>query len=262
MEEGDALDLMASHLLDNVNRLAGISSPTGNLSVLTDEANRLDAEFYGAFPGRGVWPDVAACRLVLTDQECGNGRFQRIKWDGRAGLLENRNVLPIIRKAGFVRVFPTRDALWPELNEVSADVRDTVWVEDGGSGRWLGLPPSARTIGDEGSGWIFSAPGKEDGLCGEWEGPSRYHALWPEAAGGFLVWAESCEPGWRAWVDGRPASIGRAYGLFQTVKIPDGGSHRIEFRYEPVVFRLGLFVSLLALSFLLVMSVWSRRPAN
>jgi hypothetical protein len=228
--------------------LAGIPSPAGNFSVLTDNANRLAAEFYGSFPGRGVWPDVAACRLMLTDQELPAAKFKPRVWNGAMRLFENRDVLPMARKAGFIRVFGTRGDIWREMENVKADVRNTVWVEDGGMGRWRGLPAPQRELARFGRARGVISSVKERELRGEWEGPSRFLVRWPGEGGGFLIWSESCQPGWRAWVDGRPASIGRAYGLFQTVRVPDNGSKIVEFRYEPTAFRLGLFVSLASLA--------------
>jgi hypothetical protein len=63
---------------------------------------------------------------------------------------------------------------------------------------------------------------------------------------GWMVWNESYAPGWRAWVDGTPESIFRAYGLFMAVPVHGTGLHRMVFRYEPTAFRLGLFISLAA----------------
>jgi hypothetical protein len=66
---------------------------------------------------------------------------------------------------------------------------------------------------------------------------------------GWLVWSESYAPGWRAWVDGIPQVIFRADGLFMAVPVRLNGLHRVEFRYEPTAFRIGLFLSLCALAF-------------
>jgi uncharacterized membrane protein YfhO len=53
-------------------------------------------------------------------------------------------------------------------------------------------------------------------------------------------------------MDGKPEPILRAYGFFMTVAVKGGGSHEVDFRYEPVSFRLGLFVSLVVFGFFLV----------
>ena len=52
----------------------------------------------------------------------------------------------------------------------------------------------------------------------------------PEAA--TLVRRETDLPGWSARVDGKPATVGRSDGLFQTVNV-EPGVHEVEFSYRP-----------------------------
>ncbi|NIS84654.1 MAG: YfhO family protein [Nitrospinaceae bacterium] len=62
------------------------------------------------------------------------------------------------------------------------------------------------------------------------------------AAPGFLFLSESYYPGWRATVDGAPATIHRANYKFRALVLP-AGRHRIQMEYRPVSFRLGAMVS-------------------
>jgi hypothetical protein len=52
---------------------------------------------------------------------------------------------------------------------------------------------------------------------------------------GFAVVSESAYPGWRAWVDGRPADVLRADYALQAVAVGPG-RHRLVLRYRPPVF--------------------------
>ena len=61
-----------------------------------------------------------------------------------------------------------------------------------------------------------------------------------------LVLSDSWYPGWTASVNGHPTCIGRANGLFRAVAVPEGRSV-IDMRYQPVSYRLGLFLALTAL---------------
>jgi hypothetical protein len=75
---------------------------------------------------------------------------------------------------------------------------------------------------------------------------------------GILVLADSYYPGWRAYVNGEERVILRANLFFRAVHLP-AGSHRIEFRYEPVSFRVGLVISLLSFVALLLAILYRGR---
>lgn len=62
---------------------------------------------------------------------------------------------------------------------------------------------------------------------------------------GWLVLSDVWYPGWRAWVDGRPAPILRANYLFRAVEV-GAGDRQVVFIYQPLSFWLGLAVSLLS----------------
>jgi hypothetical protein len=71
---------------------------------------------------------------------------------------------------------------------------------------------------------------------------------------GLLVLTDVHYPGWKATVDGRPASIERVDYLLRGVLVP-AGKHRVEFRYQPATFRAGWIISLLGLVAVLVAAV-------
>jgi uncharacterized membrane protein YfhO len=49
-------------------------------------------------------------------------------------------------------------------------------------------------------------------------------------------------PGWIATMDDRPATIYPANFAFRAVLVP-GGSHRVVFVFEPVMWKIGLLIS-------------------
>lgn len=81
-------------------------------------------------------------------------------------------------------------------------------------------------------------------------GPTGPHYDLKEHKSGFLVITQNALPGWKAWVDGKPIPIYLADGIFQGIPI-NAQSSAVDLSYEPVSFRLGLFISLLALAGLL-----------
>jgi hypothetical protein len=62
-----------------------------------------------------------------------------------------------------------------------------------------------------------------------------------------LTLTDSYYPGWRASVDGKSAPIYRVNYAFRGIPV-SAGKHTVELRYEPATFRVGLFLSLLALA--------------
>jgi hypothetical protein len=63
---------------------------------------------------------------------------------------------------------------------------------------------------------------------------------------GFLFLADAYYPGWKAYVDGEEEKIYAANYLFRAVFLPSG-EHKVEFRYKPPSYKIGLVVSSLTL---------------
>lgn len=70
----------------------------------------------------------------------------------------------------------------------------------------------------------------------------------------MLIFAETFIPGWEATINGEPTEIWRANAYYQAVWVP-AGTHEIVFRYQPVAFRLGVAIGLIALPLLAI--IWS-----
>jgi hypothetical protein len=80
--------------------------------------------------------------------------------------------------------------------------------------------------------------------------------------GGYVVLLDSFSDDWRAAVDGRPAAMVRANGLFRAVRL-NPGPHVIEFLYRPHALVVGGAASAAALAVVIGLLVWpvaGRRP--
>jgi hypothetical protein len=79
------------------------------------------------------------------------------------------------------------------------------------------------------------------------------------ACAGLLVLPDTYFPGWTATVNGEEQEIYPTDGAFRGVVVPKGAS-RVEFRYEPAAFSIGIVVALAGLAaFALVgLAVWRR----
>lgn len=73
-----------------------------------------------------------------------------------------------------------------------------------------------------------------------------------------LVLCDVHYPGWQVRIDGRPAEMHKAYGVFRGVSVPPGG-HTVEFRFRPPLLRVGAAVAAGALVLAAVPGVVRRR---
>jgi hypothetical protein len=73
----------------------------------------------------------------------------------------------------------------------------------------------------------------------------------------ILVLSDTYFPGWKTFVDGKPAKIFRANYNFRAVSIPPG-KHEVKFVYNPMSVKLGVLVTFLGIIGILVMGLSSR----
>jgi hypothetical protein len=71
---------------------------------------------------------------------------------------------------------------------------------------------------------------------------------------GILVFLDSHYPGWKAYVDGRETSIVKANHFYRAVQVSKG-RHFVEFKYEPLSFKIGLIISSVTLFSIIVISL-------
>jgi hypothetical protein len=203
----------------------------------------------------------------------------------RDGLVPQRHVEEQLRAAeGYGTPEPERvDAFLEGGGRGAYDLAGVRWLIRGGMPAWneRALPrafwvSSARRVSDgEALAAIASGaqPFRHTALLAEGEaavnpwcdgsavrfvedGPNRV-VLDVKACGpGYLVLADAHYPGWRASVDGREVPIWRANFMFRAVAV-GGGAQRVELRYAPASFRVGLAIS--ALSLLAAALAWRRR---
>ena len=73
-----------------------------------------------------------------------------------------------------------------------------------------------------------------------------------------LVLLDAFYPGWRATVDGAPAGLFPAYYTFRGVILPPG-QHTVEFRYRPISFYAGLWISIASLCLGVLLAYTTRK---
>lgn len=75
---------------------------------------------------------------------------------------------------------------------------------------------------------------------------------------GYLLLADTFYPGWRAWVNGREERLRRVNGWMRALPIPAGGS-KIDFRYRPISFALGLGICIIGIFISIWVLIWHWR---
>jgi len=71
---------------------------------------------------------------------------------------------------------------------------------------------------------------------------------------GMLVLADSFYPGWKVYIDGTEAKMIRANYFFRGVLL-SAGEHRVEFKYQPRSFTIGMIISLMTLFSIVIWSI-------
>src|SRR5262249_36174834 len=75
----------------------------------------------------------------------------------------------------------------------------------------------------------------------------------------FLVFSDSWHPGWRVFVDKKPATLAKPYAFQMGVNVFGQGEHLIEFRFEPTGYLVGKWISLITLGLMICFVFYRRR---
>ncbi len=166
---------------------------------------------------------------------------QQLAFSGAAGLRVFRNpgAMPRARIVHETETVPTGGHLTKRLDDPSFDIRTTAL--------FLGANPPD----------LERCSGNERAIV-TLRRSNEVRVRAQAACRGLLVLADTHFPGWSAWVDGKPAPVHAAYGVFRSVVIP-AGEHELVFRYRPWTVYVGLAATALAAA-LTAMLLVVRRP--
>ena len=106
----------------------------------------------------------------------------------------------------------------------------------------------------------WEQPGPNDAAeAAEWTAEDREFNVHSENGGRFIL-IEQMYPGWRVFVDDRPAAEERWHEVFQSVMVP-AGQHRVRFQFRSSTLRTGMLVSCLSIFGLALLAIFRRRAA-
>lgn len=151
--------------------------------------------------------------------------YPKIYDDGKYFIFENKDVLPRAYLTGNVITEGDGSKVIARLFSESFNPKDSVIVENGD----------------------FNGISKAEtaNVKIELYEPNRIMIRTRNSIPQALVLGDNYYPGWKAYVNGKPAGIYRANYTLRAVKIP-AGENRVEFIYKPFSFTIGLILSVSA----------------
>ncbi|HVO75112.1 MAG TPA: YfhO family protein [Ignavibacteriaceae bacterium] len=147
-------------------------------------------------------------------------------------IYENKKVIPRVFFVNQAIVLSTEDSIIKELNNSSFDPRKTLIIEKN--------IPELTQIKEINNNTVNNS--YFTNIC-LYE-PNLVNITIITDNPGFLVLTDTFYPGWNVYVDGKIREILPSDYLFRGVFI-EKGTHQVEFKYEPLSFRLGLVISVL-----------------
>ncbi len=222
-------------LLPNWHMVYNISSIDGaNLLVNNRNVNILDI-LQKSLPQPSGLLNFLNVKYLLTTKHISGSDFQLVYADKDLNIYKNLNFLPrafLVHKA---EVIKDDSVIISRLISKEWNPQKTIILED---------DPRIKLDGN----------GTVDGQ-GVWMGSTaeiiKYTPLEVIVQAnlgrsGLLVLSDTYYPGWKVYVNGEISRILRANYAFRAVELKRG-SHTVKFSYEPLSFKIGLYVSLLSL---------------
>lgn len=193
--------------------------------------------------------DLASVRLVAVPRAGADTAPRTMEGDPELTLVyADEQVLIYENHAALPRVRIVHDAI-----RVADETAAVSWAREQGASpkhaRELGLDKTVILEPDERGQYPPLAPGHasagEYARIADETDPDRVTIEAHLDSPGLIVLSDTFYPGWRAWVDGVPASIHPADLLFRAVSVPPG-THVVTFRYQPRSFSAGVLLFLVS----------------
>ncbi|MGB8657339.1 MAG: hypothetical protein WCE90_06085 [Candidatus Zixiibacteriota bacterium] len=183
----------------------------------------------------GNRPDLLNAKYFLTAQPFQHPKFRQVFQGDGIYVFQNETNLPRARIVFKYEVIRKRDEILKRIADPGFDYRNTIILEE---------EPQVSLGSRDTSSARGQARIDQD----------RINSFEVEAEltqPGFLILSENYYPAWKAYVDGKETRIYRADYLFRAVFL-DRGTHKVEFVFRSVPYRIGKTSTLLT-SLLLVL---------
>ena len=162
--------------------------------------------------------------------------------NGPVKLIKNEGYLPRAFTVSKYEVLQGKDEVLNRIKDPKFDYRNTIILEEG-------LPFETNSQDTTGS------PGKVD-VCDNKINSFEIRADMNRP--GLLFLSENYYPAWKAYVDGNEAKIYRADYTFRAVYL-DEGEHIVKFVFDSKSYKIGKWISILTLGFIIGCIAWEIR---
>ncbi|HZY42938.1 MAG TPA: YfhO family protein, partial [Anaerolineae bacterium] len=223
-------------LMHGLSDIGGIFNPLGLANYET---------YRGGMGNRGAaLYNFLGAKYVLANkaEPPGDASFVPVfKADPQIDVYLNTRAVPRAMLIDDVQIVRSGEAAWQAIHAPEFDPSKSVVIE---TSEAIAIEPQA---GDRALAWGAVTNDRVE-LAVQTPSPT------------MLVLSEVYYPGWIATIDDRPTPIYPANFAFRAVLVP-GGSHRVVFVFEPVMWKIGLLISGATVAGLVVFAVrqWRSR---
>ncbi|HIJ84407.1 MAG: hypothetical protein HW380_1205 [Magnetococcales bacterium] len=166
--------------------------------------------------------------LLTHSNELNQNRFPMVH-DGKFKVYQNPQVLPRAFTVGSFQQLGSESDIVAVMKGEHFVPEKTVYLLE---------TPSTEKLGPETS---------KDKVIIESYAPREVLIKTQNTNNRILILSDLYDPGWTAYVDGIPVPIYQAYAYFRAISLPSG-KHSVRFHYQPLYFRIGLWISLFSLA--------------
>ncbi|MFZ1947803.1 MAG: YfhO family protein [bacterium] len=176
--------------------------------------------------------DLLNVKYVLSTSKAASGRRE-------VATLINTDYLARAFLVERARFFPDYDGVLAYMKTGGFDPRREVLLGGEPAG---GRPAEERPAGDAEPGRVGAVKYRGNGLTVGVDARAKC----------YLVLSDVFYPGWRAFVDGKPAPLLRADYAFRAVEV-EAGAHEVRMVYKPVLFTIGVVFSVAGMALVALM---------
>lgn len=170
-------------------------------------------------------------KYILFTLDIEDNRFSTVFEDKGIKIIENKQVLPRAFVVDEVKVIKRKEDVLKELSSKEFNPKKYVILEE---------RPKTEDRGQKTENRRQRTEDRTPEIIKYKNEEIVIHCSMKDK--GFLVLSDLYYPGWQVYVDGKKEKIYRAYHMIRAVYL-DKGSHMVEFRYEPLSFKIGLSIT-------------------